>query len=650
MRALIVTGLSVLAVPLAFISPVLGLVAYCLLATTSPGEMLRGFGPVSLGLGVAVAMVVGMLIREGRSALRKSPVLFTLLGLWGWWGVASLAATDRALAFESFAQISTVVLVAVAMIGLCTDRKRLRWVVAALAGGLALQAVRMALVAVARGGAVADFGLGGMLANSAATAAAFGMALPFCAQLALGEKRPWPRLAWWIGTAGLALAVTLSYSRAGVVGMLAAGVVMVWQSRIRTVSLLLVAPVLLASFLAFAPSAHVAPVDGSGAVDIADVSPMRGVKGWRNAVWVASENPLTGVGPGGLQARLDAVPQAFDMPRLEVHSNYLELAASGGVPLLLLFLAMFGLAVRSAAGVLRDAEQRRDERLTWFVGMSRATLAALVASAAAGTFAGLLSLDLVYLTCALAACLPVAYRKELEELAGEAGLRGAFETALEAPAMRPVGAFAGEYDVPIESGPEVTTEPLPVGASPIGSEEDVLGMALQAADVREVPDRPAATQPARPWSAPTPAAPEGAEADEPTEERAAPARHWTIDREREDEPEEPKPTRRERSKPKRRRRRAAPAPVESARPADVHEDDATYFSPFDPYTKPSDEEEVSDGEETFYGLLDNPSRPSSDEPQARPAPVAEGAEGRAFLSEFDARVLNRPDLRERAGR
>src|SRR5687768_12337113 len=62
-RGMIVVALASLAVPLAFLSPFLGLLAYCWLSYMRPQDMAWGVGHISFGMYTAVALLLGLLVR-----------------------------------------------------------------------------------------------------------------------------------------------------------------------------------------------------------------------------------------------------------------------------------------------------------------------------------------------------------------------------------------------------------------------------------------------------------------------------------------------------------------------------------------------------------------------------------------------------------
>ncbi len=435
MRATIVIFLCVLAVPLALISPFHGLLAYCWLSYARPQEWAWGISHVNFGFYVAVALFVGLAARFRLRFFRWSAVTVLLLALWGVWCAATLGALDTEAASGGLAQISKIFLICLVTTALAVTKDRLRWVVLAIVGSLSFHAVKMGLFGLLNPGVRMDQGIGGMMSGNNENAIAFGIALPFLVYLGIEEKRALRRLLWFGAAFCATVAIVLSYSRGGFLGIAAAGLVMVWRTRARFVSLFVVAPVVISLFLALAPSEFVERVSGIQEASKTDLSVIRRLEAWDVAWTIAKEHPFLGIGPRNFLGQFHRFPHPFGFPRMEIHNTYLEFLASSGFLSLGLYLALVVAAFRSCSRVQRDALGRNDPRLSWFVSMGRAMQASMAVFLVSSTFGSLMHFDLMYHLCALSACLPVAYRHELDRLG--AATADATAAAAESPTERP---------------------------------------------------------------------------------------------------------------------------------------------------------------------------------------------------------------------
>ena len=416
MRAAIVMLLAAVAIPVAFFSPFWGLVSYCLLSYMRPQDMAWGIGHISFGFYVTIALFAGLFMRMKFAFFRPSPVTLLMLGLWAWVGVSTLTAISQPAALEGFAHISKIFVICMVTTALCVTKQRLRWVIVAIAGGLAFHGVKMGLYGLLHGGVQLLDGIGGMMSGNNENAIALGVALPICVYFGLDEERRWPRLAWWLGAAGTALAILWTYSRGGFLGMMAALAVIVWRTRYRMVTVCFLVPLATVLFFAFAPDAYVDRVSTIGDAAQTDLSTIRRLQAWDIAAHITAEHPLLGIGPRNFAEEFRRFPHPFDLPRMEIHNTYLELSASSGLPALLLYGLLITAAFRSCGRVVRDATERADARLRWFVGTGRALQAAMAGFLVSSTFGSLMHFDLMYHLCALAACVPVAYDAELARL------------------------------------------------------------------------------------------------------------------------------------------------------------------------------------------------------------------------------------------
>jgi O-antigen ligase len=165
-----------------------------------------------------------------------------------------------------------------------------------------------------------------------------------------------------------------------------------------------------------------------------------------------AENPMTGIGPRNFVGEAHRFPHPPDFPRMEVHNTYLEIAASSGIPALLLYVALVVAAFRTCRRVEADTRGETDPRLAWFGAMARGCQASMASFLVSSTFGSLMHFDLMYHLCAVTVCLPVALRHERERAGPSAA--GALAAA---PARRARPAYS-RYD----RSPALAT-PVPPG-------------------------------------------------------------------------------------------------------------------------------------------------------------------------------------------
>jgi probable O-glycosylation ligase (exosortase A-associated) len=419
MRAWIVMALGGLAVPLAFWSPICGLMAYCWMAYMRPQEMAWGLGQYNVALWITIAMFAGLAVRLKARFFKRSGVVAMIFALWAWWVVTTLTALDRPTAIDALNQISKIFLVCLVTTGLCDNRRNLHWVIVAICGSLAFHGMKYGVHGIVTGGQAINQPIGGMMSGNNENAIAFDIALPFLVYLGFEDKAKWRKLCWW-GAAGLtAMAVIFSYSRGGFVGMAAAAVVMIWRTKARIPALFIGAPSLVGLFLLLAPTAHVERMMGIRAAATTDLSVLMRFQAWGVAKEITKAHPIVGIGPKNFLGEAHRFPHPIDFPKMEIHNTYWEFLASSGIPGLLLYVGLVLAAFVVTTRVIRDVNRSGDARLSWCGSMAKATQAAMASFLVASTFGSLMHFDMMYHLCAIAACVPAVLAHEKAKYAAQ---------------------------------------------------------------------------------------------------------------------------------------------------------------------------------------------------------------------------------------
>ena len=236
--------------------------------------------------------------------------------------------------------------------------------------------------------------LGGMYANPNDLALSLAVVIPLCFAFLLLSKSRLRKLVWGAVIVTMIYAVTLTYSRGGLLCVLTAVGLCVWQFGVRGGRRWL--PVTAA--LAFMVLLAVAGPSGYGqriatifnpASDPTGSAQQRLALQYRS-VAVTFDHPLLGVGPGN-----------FEVLSGNWHVNhdaFMQMASEGGLPALLLFTLILWRAFVD----LRAAAKAEREEVRIFAGALRASLAAFVVGACFASVAYLfMPYVLVGYSCAL---------------------------------------------------------------------------------------------------------------------------------------------------------------------------------------------------------------------------------------------------------
>ena len=323
---------------------------------------------ITLGAIAVVTLVVGVQIAAGVRLPRPAHLWITVLGLLVLLAYV-LPAGGQVTAPDRFSDL----------VGLLAGLGLAAAVAAAPpAPGALARVTAMAGAAAAGWVLVAGHREGGRLVGLAQNPNFLGalLVLPFVAAAGLAVRR---RRAGWLVPAGICVTAMAATQSRGAFAAAAAGLaVLLLQGRRRGVQALVVAVAVVFGTVfpaAIDAAEHVAVGDRPTA-QLSQNSSVREQVAWY-AAKVAAEHPLRGIGYGVFPS------YAENSPRLGIyiatHNDYLRLAAETGIPALVVFLVLLGLAMRSP--VSGEASIQRAVIAAYAVGLLFANqLANLVVS------------------------------------------------------------------------------------------------------------------------------------------------------------------------------------------------------------------------------------------------------------------------------
>jgi O-antigen ligase len=165
--------------------------------------------------------------------------------------------------------------------------------------------------------------------------------LPIAYYMVLDPKSHWDRWFWSGCLVSLLAAFALASSRGGFLGMLAALLFIVWNSRRRfrnlSFSCLLLVPVMF-----FVPQS---PLDRILHPTYSDeVGRHAREVTWKAGIRMIRQHPISGVGLGNFKLLVLSYEDPGEHVVNMAHNTYIEIAAEMGIPALLLFLGIIGAA------------------------------------------------------------------------------------------------------------------------------------------------------------------------------------------------------------------------------------------------------------------------------------------------------------------
>lgn len=404
-------------IPMIFLRPHVGILAWCWISYMNPHRLSWDFAyqfPVAMVIGVATLLAW---------TFSKEPKKFEINWVSGlllifvfWMSFANLFAMVPDLAFEKWNQSIKILLMTFATMALMRNRERLHALVWVVVISLVFFGIKGGIFTIVKGGANKVWGPpGSFIADNNALAMALVMVLPLVRYLQLHTESALIRFAL-LGTMTLtAFSIIGSQSRGAFLGAVVMLAFLLLRSRQRIVLSILVGALLMAG-AAFVPQSW---IDRMKTIETyeQDGSALSRLEVWKFAVRVANDHPIVG---GGFRASYDDniylryVPEARKGKGRNYHSVYFEILGELGYVGLTIYLALFIAAWRAGSRAVALTKRRPD--LNWANDLARMTQVSLVGFAVAGAFQNLAFFDLYFL---LVAILFLVQRIVVQQLAAE---------------------------------------------------------------------------------------------------------------------------------------------------------------------------------------------------------------------------------------
>ena len=243
--------------------------------------------------------------------------------------------SDLANAQEAYSHVFSILALFFTALIMVTTPARLHWSLLVAIGAIAFVSLHVIRDWQLYHG-VRGFRPGGMLSDSNYYALVAGLFIPLAFLLVVNSQRPlWERL-YCMGCLGvMLLGTTFAASRGGFLGLTAALLFVIWNSRRRVRNLVMCSLLLIPlSLLPMSPLRRLQnPSDlDDGARDARFVA-------WRAGWKMIQDHPITGVGLHNFKPLMLQYAPGENVVTL-AHNTYIELAAELGVPGVLAFLAV----------------------------------------------------------------------------------------------------------------------------------------------------------------------------------------------------------------------------------------------------------------------------------------------------------------------
>ena len=343
LRGIVLRIFLVIAIPLALVRPVTGLMLYLFYSHFRLNDFVwREYQIWNGAFYLAIATIVGYLVFE----MRRSPIHFKNLKLivcfWIWIALACLFASNPTLALPKLYQFTNIFIITFLVAAMSNTDKRVQQFLYVLAGSIGILGAKGALDFILTGGQVVMQGPGGLVAEENEYALALNMGIPLLFVLAKTQRRKWARLVMWGMGVGCGIVVIGTHSRSGLLGLGVAALLLTFYSKRKTLGLvsLVLAGVL---FMFIAPEAALDRYKTINSnVAETDSSAIGRIQAWETALLMTKAHPFLGVGPLNFESEF---PKYTAYHPRAPHNAFIGLMAESGIPSMLLFAAIVGSAI-----------------------------------------------------------------------------------------------------------------------------------------------------------------------------------------------------------------------------------------------------------------------------------------------------------------
>ena len=357
------------------------LTAFYFVYCARPAELIPGLSVVPLAKITGVLAALSLLASAGKTprSLKDLPkeALYLLLLILVLFASALLSPVCRSCAFFNTLDFSKVYVAWILTFLLNTTLKRLRRIIFLQSAAVAM----VCLVAIVKGHSIPRLSgvIGGFYSNPNDMAFAIVLSLPFCLAFLLTAKGAVRKGAWCIAMLVMAVALMLTASRAGFIDLVIAGTFCLWHFGVKGKRLYLIAATILVGVVLLLAAGRTlerrfAAISGTADSDIEEKA--QGSYEERKLLMTRAldairDYPILGVGVQNFTV--------YSGMWKEVHAAYLQIAAEGGIPALILFIMFFARGFTNFRSLEKIAHL--DSETILFMGALKSSLIGFVVGA-----------------------------------------------------------------------------------------------------------------------------------------------------------------------------------------------------------------------------------------------------------------------------
>ena len=403
MKAILLAIVIFSFVPAALFMPYVGILGWSWISFMNPHREVYGFGyNMPWNLIIAVATMAALFFSRERKIPPANQTTVLLVVFAAWFTFTTWQAPFPDVSWPLWNRNIKTILLALMVVTIMTRKSRIQALIWIIAISLGYYGAKGAVMLVAGGNPENFVGARqSMIADNNHLAAALVMTLPLLNYLRISSRWPAIRLVLLAVMVLLVMAVIASFSRGGLVGLVAMMTFLWLKSRQRIRIGLLLAMLAIPAFY-LVPESWVERMQTIENAE-EDKSFQGRLNSWEVA-WKVARERIAGVGFDGPQQPpiyYRYVPMA---PRtFAAHSIYFQVLGEHGFIGLILFLLVFFTGWRNAADVIRRT--RGDPGWLWAHDLARMIQVSLIGYGVAGAALSLAYYDVPYVLVAITAVL-----------------------------------------------------------------------------------------------------------------------------------------------------------------------------------------------------------------------------------------------------
>lgn len=371
-------------VPQIFLQPYIGVLLYSWVSFMSPQRLVWSFpAAIPLAMITAVLTVVSWLISSEPKRLRLDATAWLILSFAIVTSLNTLFALNPAQAVVEWDLTTKALLFVLITIALTTNRIRAHALLWVMAVAIGYYGAKGGISALLHGGNYQILGPAEtVVSDNNDIAAGLVVALPLMNYVRMNSARSWVRLTWLAVMVCSTFAVISTYSRGGLLGLVAC-VGWLWLKSSKKLVSGLAIGLIAVAVIGFMPEKYFARIETIATYQ-QDESAMSRIEIWGAALKIALARPLTGGGYRATQSQ--AVIDRYDpgISARDEHNVYIGVLADQGFIGLLIWLALPVVGWRNSRWLIRRA--RGQPELKWAADFARMGQASIVAFFVAGSF------------------------------------------------------------------------------------------------------------------------------------------------------------------------------------------------------------------------------------------------------------------------